>query len=331
MAKRVTMDDVAKKTGFSKYAVSRALAGKSGVSEATRQKIVEESRKLGYVMRHSSVRTEQQILVFAPRRELQGEMFWLRALQGFETCAAERGYLVSLRTLEETENLEAVQLQALQAAGAVFAGHKSAELMRSLLGKVPSLLMSYPLEPLLAADCLIVSDEESIEYLLRQMLQKGHRRIAYFGPTAHRHGQALVRGLERAIGAKKNISLELWEGEGAPEVLERTESMLAKRAKEKDFPTLIMCTDDRDAQMVIYVLSKLGMKVPADVSVTTMNTDIDGDTPLHLSGMGFDRYALGKEAFYMLYHRMHHPEIPYRRVRLLQSYIEGKTAADVST
>lgn len=46
---RVTLQTIAREVGLSKYAVSRSLAGKSGVSEETRALIRETAQRLGYI------------------------------------------------------------------------------------------------------------------------------------------------------------------------------------------------------------------------------------------------------------------------------------------
>ena len=49
MAKKVTLDDIAAATNLSKFSVSRAIAGKSGISEETRKVVLEACERLGYV------------------------------------------------------------------------------------------------------------------------------------------------------------------------------------------------------------------------------------------------------------------------------------------
>ena len=50
MAKTVKMQDIAEKLGVSTMTVSKALSGKSGVSEQTRQRIKELAEEMGYVL-----------------------------------------------------------------------------------------------------------------------------------------------------------------------------------------------------------------------------------------------------------------------------------------
>ncbi|MDR0656353.1 MAG: helix-turn-helix domain-containing protein [Treponema sp.] len=48
MSKRITLDTIATATNLSKYAVSRALSGKSGISEETRRKVIDCCQMIGY-------------------------------------------------------------------------------------------------------------------------------------------------------------------------------------------------------------------------------------------------------------------------------------------
>ena len=45
---RVTLANIAAATSLSKFAVSRALSGKSGVSDDTRRRVQEVATRLGY-------------------------------------------------------------------------------------------------------------------------------------------------------------------------------------------------------------------------------------------------------------------------------------------
>ncbi len=48
-AKKITLDDIAAETKLSKFSVSRAIAGKSGVSKETRKQVLDACERLGYV------------------------------------------------------------------------------------------------------------------------------------------------------------------------------------------------------------------------------------------------------------------------------------------
>jgi hypothetical protein len=49
MKNKCTLKDVAKACGVSAYTVSRAINGKKDISDATRERILETAKKIGYV------------------------------------------------------------------------------------------------------------------------------------------------------------------------------------------------------------------------------------------------------------------------------------------
>ena len=53
--KKVTMKDIAEELDVSIVTVSKALAGKEGVGDSLREKILRKSKELGYVIKRSTV------------------------------------------------------------------------------------------------------------------------------------------------------------------------------------------------------------------------------------------------------------------------------------
>ena len=81
MAKKITLDDIARETGLSKYAVSRAISGKSGVSAATRERVLQMCENLGYTRMSSSV-ARKYIVLFTPKSQMDTAAFCMRVIQG---------------------------------------------------------------------------------------------------------------------------------------------------------------------------------------------------------------------------------------------------------
>src|SRR5688500_13713420 len=61
---KITLATIARRLGLSKFAVSRALSGKSGVSEATRRRVQDLAAELGYVRLAPPAQTKTLGLVF---------------------------------------------------------------------------------------------------------------------------------------------------------------------------------------------------------------------------------------------------------------------------
>src|SRR5579875_1216802 len=105
MTKKVTMQQIAERAGVSKYAVSKALSGQSGVSEETRERIVKIATQLGYFLQDNGVtkskvgdakekRRAQTVVVLLPnvRMQTRASSFWGRIVDGVTAALADKGF-----------------------------------------------------------------------------------------------------------------------------------------------------------------------------------------------------------------------------------------------
>ncbi|HYI57999.1 MAG TPA: LacI family DNA-binding transcriptional regulator [Microlunatus sp.] len=100
---RVTINDIARRAGVSKGAVSYALNGRPGVSEETRHKILDVAHELGWAPNRtarmlSGSRTETFGLVLAREpRTLGSEPFYMEFIAGLQDELSRRGYALLLQ------------------------------------------------------------------------------------------------------------------------------------------------------------------------------------------------------------------------------------------
>ncbi|HEU5484460.1 MAG TPA: LacI family DNA-binding transcriptional regulator, partial [Microlunatus sp.] len=110
---RVTINDIARRAGVSKGAVSYALNGRPGVSRQTRDKILEVAAELGWAPNRtarmlSGSRTETFGLVLArDPRTLGSEPFYMEFIAGLQDELSQRGYALLLQlTATAADELE---------------------------------------------------------------------------------------------------------------------------------------------------------------------------------------------------------------------------------
>ena len=110
---RVTINDIARRAGVSKGAVSYALNGRPGVSEKTRTKILDVAHELGWAPNRtarmlSGSRTETFGLVLArDPRTLGSEPFYMEFVAGLQSELSRRGYALLLQlTSTSADELE---------------------------------------------------------------------------------------------------------------------------------------------------------------------------------------------------------------------------------
>ncbi|MBN6040507.1 LacI family DNA-binding transcriptional regulator [Amycolatopsis sp. 195334CR] len=113
-ARRVTLRDVADRVGLSANTVSRALSGKDQVSESTREMIVAEARRLGYVPNnHARSLVSGTTTVLALVITNPSNPFYAALISAVERQCRLAGYSVLLLVTEENEDNEARAVQQL--------------------------------------------------------------------------------------------------------------------------------------------------------------------------------------------------------------------------
>ncbi|GIJ43185.1 LacI family transcriptional regulator [Virgisporangium aliadipatigenens] len=107
--KRPTIADIARRAGVSKVAVSYALNGQAGVSEATRRRIRAIADELGWspntAARALSGASAYAVglVVCRPARILGVEPFFMQLISGFETALSARSYGLTLQVVASLE------------------------------------------------------------------------------------------------------------------------------------------------------------------------------------------------------------------------------------
>lgn len=270
-----SIKDVARDVEMSTATVSRALRGLQGVSDETRERVMESARRLGYVPSPSAAGLAsghtRTVAVIVPRVT---QWFFAAIVQGAEEVLRERGYDLLLYNL----------------AGDASARHRVFE--TSLLTKRVDAVLVLSLKPspdelerlsslgrpvtIVGADMpgwatVRIDDHEAAAAATRHLLDLGHERIAYIGgategvldftaPSARLSGYRCT--LEQA-GVPLRAELET---DGA-----FTVSGGLRAARELltggDRPTAIFAASDEMAIGALRAAQELGLRVPQDVSV----------------------------------------------------------------
>lgn len=257
---RVTLTTIARATGLSKFAVSRSLSGKSGVSEETRERVRAAAEALGYVRPQATLAPKTLVLVFHDMDLINSELHLL-IQNGVQNEAHRRGYQVRMRWTHIAEEAERF---IADSAGAVMVGpHDRATYERVYALGIPIVRTGW-LQPLEQVDFVGGTDHEAGSAVANFLVGLGHKTIAYV------HGTPGYRGrIERFYGVREVL-------ERLPDVAFRemtfptemrfTEHLLAAHA-EGFRPTAFFCAHDGLAVTVISELLRLGYRIPEDASV----------------------------------------------------------------
>ncbi|GGI09673.1 LacI family DNA-binding transcriptional regulator [Isoptericola cucumis] len=272
------MDDLASALGLSPNTVSRALRGRDGVSERTRQLVLNEAVRVGYVLPpaasvHAGVET---IAITVPSVT---HPFASQLLAAIETGVRAAGYALDLYATEEsTEQEEAIAEQILRArpAGVIAipvqgAGHCWE---RVHAAGIPVVATSREIADT-PADFVGVDSEAGTYAAARHLIGAGARRLLYveedLAITTIERRRA---GVERALAMASDLSAETlliptrrFEGTGPQWRAQEGYRVVAEQlSASRPFDALVT-GDDFFALGALRALHERGRAVPSDVKV----------------------------------------------------------------
>jgi DNA-binding LacI/PurR family transcriptional regulator len=281
--KRPTIADIAQRAGVSKGAVSYALNGQPGVSEATRQRIVAIAREIGFnansaarALSGSSARAVGLTLC-RPARILSIEPFFMGLISGFETELSARGFALTLQVVATPENEVEVYRRwwgERRVDGVFVTDLRDGDVRIPVLQELqlPAVVIGGP------GDTGTVSqiwsdDAGAVAQTVRYLVALGHRRIARVsGLPALLHTQARTRAFNdvcASLGVESAVTMPAdYTGE---EGSRATRRMLIGA----DRPTAIIYDNDVMAIAGLAVAQEMGLRVPAELSIVAWD-----DSPL---------------------------------------------------
>lgn len=349
MNRAPTLDDVAAKSNCSPATVSLALRNKPGVSRATRERVLAAAQSLGYqrVQRPSTDADERTMDVAVVFRTWRYEQvshtpnitdFYSWVLTGLQERAVMQGANLLLETIpvdalnQCTDFPERMFRQRLD--GIVLVGSFRPEIVQRvrMLSDVsrPALVLVDANDPLCHADSIETANREGCYEATNYLLDRGHRRLAFFGPASDWEPNYRERkaGFLQALDERGLSAVGLFE--------ESTDTLASKDAAQRILlsapqATAFVCANDFSATSLLRAALALGIDIPGDVSVIGFD-DIDRARLAHpaLTTMVVDKLGLGRHAMYALLSRREWPESPPLRILLRPFLIERHSVQDLN-
>ncbi|MDH2425333.1 LacI family DNA-binding transcriptional regulator [Sphaerisporangium sp. TRM90804] len=301
---RPTIEDIARRVGVSKGAVSFALNGRPGVSEATRARILRAAEEMNW-RPHTAARAlggaragAVGLVIARPARAIGVEPFFAQLLSGLQAELSASSVALELMVVEDTEaEIEVYRRWASEhrVDGFILVDLKLRDARPKVVEDlgVPAVVLGGP-----GAHGTLSSvwadDREAMLSIVDYLAALGHRRIAHVaGLPAFQHTQRRMRALRdsaRRLGLTGVASLptDFSDAEGA--AVTRT---LLSRAER---PTAIVYDSDLMAVAGLGVAAEMGVAVPAELSIVAFDDSVLTRI-VHpaLTAMSRDTFALGRE------------------------------------
>lgn len=307
--KRPTIADIARQAGVSKGAVSYALNGQPGVSEATRRRILSIAEEIGFnpnsAARSLSGAAAKTVglALCRPARILGVEPFFMQLISGVQAELSAHSYGLTLQLVADPDAELAVYRRwwGERRVDGVFVcdlrlDDRRVPALEELA--LPAVVIGGPTNT--GALASVWADEsaalvETVEYLAAL----GHRRIARVGGLPDLvHTDVRTRAfaeVSRRLGLGEAITVPSdYTGEDGARATRRLLSTAAR-------PTAVLYDNDVMAIAGLAVAQEMGLTVPGDLSIVAWD-----DSPLcqlvhpPLTAVGRDIPAYGAHAARLL-------------------------------
>jgi LacI family transcriptional regulator len=319
---RITMQQIADHLGLSKYAVSRSLSGKDGVSEETRAQVEQAARTLGYI-KPAGPALRDIALVFHDIDVINSELRMM-IQNGVQREAERLQFPVRMQWTHLPEHVAKI---AQTSAGILLVGpHDRKTIAIANAAGVPVVRLGW-VAPLEQADQVSGTDHEAGGAVGSYLIGHGHRTIAFV------HGTAGYRGrLERFYGLR-----EVAEQHGDVQLHEMSFDensgflpALKRLQKNGTHPTAFFCAHDGLAVTVVSALLAQGYRIPEDVSVVGFG-DFASATQISppLTTVRVQGADMGAAALRLLAERIETPpasRLPARRVLIASTFVERSSS-----
>lgn len=261
---RVTVQAIADQLGLSKFAVSRALSGHSGVSEATRAAVVDLANRLGYVPRPRPLPQTNIEIVYHDPETMQREL-WVEVQAGAQLEGARRGINTAIRWTGDPHLVAAL---AAEADGMLLIGpHDEAVLAVIREAAIPCVRIGGELSPLEQVDAVGGADAEGAAMAAQYLLELGHKRFVYVqGRLGYPGRVTRLESFAKIIAETDGTELRdiSFATDNAPDDFR---AALMRMRAEGFTPTGFFCGNDSVAVTVLTELMRMGIRVPEDASV----------------------------------------------------------------
>ncbi len=302
----ITMRDIGRMAGVSAVTVSKALSGKSGVSEEMRRKIVRLAAELGYVNPNGAQARPALTLdvgILIPDYFFSPDSFYALLCKELVRALTDAGHfgMLEMLTAEAEANLIVPHLLSGRHVDALVLLGQPSGAYRQMIAKqaVPVVFLDF-YDTTVMADAVVGDSAYGTSCLTEHLIERGHRDIGFVGNV-----RATSSIMERYLGF---VSAMMYHNLPIrPECVlpDRDEqgTILPLKLPEK-LPTAFVCNCDAAAAWVIGQLSARGIRVPEDVSVTGYDDFLPGSPAVpRLTTFRVNRKAMVQAAVRLLMER----------------------------
>ncbi len=296
----ITIRDVASSAGVSIGTVSRALKNQPGLTEETRQQVLEAAHRLGYNignLRQSKVRRVSFLSFRLP--DLPVNPFYSHVLHGVEAACRDHDIVLSFISIRAGDRITEI-VRRHEADGLLCVGYFDPKHLEQVAEfGVPLVLIDHFVPGFSSVN---IDNFSGAYQAIQHLLQTGRKRIAFISGPNHYSSAERVRGFRQALfdaGIPADPSLEVLRDPVDSHF--GTRAALDHLMALKNLPDAIFCYNDLSALVGMTYALECGIRVPEDLAFVGFD-DIDAAAHSQpaLTTVKVDKEMLGRRGLEVL-------------------------------
>ena len=268
----VNLEDIAREAGVSASTVSRALNGKSSISEETRRRVMLAAEQLQYRKRAyttSTVRLQNIAGIVIP--DMTSD-YYTRLLHTINLRFLQKGFstLCRVTNFDPEQTVQAVgHMARIRVACLLIIMDDTEVISGELLDAVrmtclPTMFITSRYISSLDVDCLFVDEERGNTMAVEHLLHRGYRKIGFIGETNTRNRYDFFQKVMRRYDVPVNAS---FVGIGRERGEEGGYLRMREILSRVDLPDAIYASYDQMAIGALHAIGEAGLRTPGHIAV----------------------------------------------------------------
>jgi LacI family transcriptional regulator len=340
MKGKTKMSDVALQSGVSISTVSLVLNNKPGVSQETRNRVIEVARMLEYPFEptakpgdNNRLTTVGMLVKTNPDILPQAYPFYSKVIVGIEDACHHKGINLLFATLPVDENNRILEVPQLLyndlVDGVLMVGTFVDEIIPSIAGKrLPPIVLVDGYSITESFDAVLSDNFRAAYQAVKHLIDRGHRYIGLVGSEANCYP---------SLKERRNGYLRALEENGITDVYLSNFNINKSKGYQETINlltenhqiTALFCVNDEVGSAAIRAATDMGKRVPEDISVIGYDdTYIAANTHPPLTTMHVDTLAMGRIAVQLLALRLEFPESATMTMTIHSSIVERESVGN---
>jgi LacI family transcriptional regulator len=270
----VKIKDIAESCGLSIASVSKALSGKSDLSQKTIEHVQQVAKEMGYVPNASArlLKTNRSynigvLFVYKTSSGLEHEYF-STILNSIKDEAEKNGYDITFISHHFSNNnltfYEHAKYRNVDGVIIASVDFKDPEVIKLVDSSLPTVTIDYDFNDKSSVDS---DNVQGIQDIISYLVENGHKKIAFIQGDDTSVTQKRVTSFYRACAIHNVPVKEEYIKQGAYHIPQVSGKATRELLELPDRPTVIMYPDDYSLLGGITEIEKHGLRIPEDISI----------------------------------------------------------------